>query len=178
MERRPYTLRDALLHFAVKSKKLASPLLEPFGRASQPASVDDDELTALKSKLRRIHATLRDDESLSVTDRSVQLWLAELGDLEHRADTTGDCNRRARWKMKQLEKDYDALKRQLDAVKADNDALLSHNKKLQADNDALLPSTTAATGWSPTAAATGKGRAATSSIAEPLPIAARSNCRL
>ena len=81
-----HTLRDALPHFAVKSKKLASPLLEPFGRASQPASVDDDELTALKSKLRRIRATLRDDENLSVTDRSVQLWLAELGDLEHRAE--------------------------------------------------------------------------------------------
>lgn len=81
-----HTLRDALLHFAVKSKKLASPLLEPFGRASEPATVDDDELTALKSKLRRIRATLRDAESLSVTDRSVQLWLAELGDLEHRAE--------------------------------------------------------------------------------------------
>ncbi|PAN10488.1 hypothetical protein PAHAL_2G096500 [Panicum hallii] len=81
-----HTLRDALLHFAVKSKKLASPLLEPFGRASEPATVDDDELTALRSKLLRIRATLRDAESLSVTDRSVQLWLAELGDLEHRAE--------------------------------------------------------------------------------------------
>ncbi|KAL5218222.1 hypothetical protein ABZP36_018906 [Zizania latifolia] len=46
-------------------------------------------------------------------------------------------NRRARWKTKQLEKDYDALKRQLDAVKAENDALLSHNKKLQAELVAL-----------------------------------------
>uniref|UniRef100_A0A0E0K9C4 Homeobox-leucine zipper protein n=1 Tax=Oryza punctata TaxID=4537 RepID=A0A0E0K9C4_ORYPU len=46
-------------------------------------------------------------------------------------------NRRARWKTKQLEKDYDALKRQLDAVMADNDALLSHNKKLQAEIVAL-----------------------------------------
>ena len=47
--------------------------------------------------------------------------------------STPSQNRRARWKTKQLEKDYDALKRQLDAVKADNDALLSHNKKLQAE---------------------------------------------
>uniref|UniRef100_A0A0E0CVU5 Homeobox-leucine zipper protein n=1 Tax=Oryza meridionalis TaxID=40149 RepID=A0A0E0CVU5_9ORYZ len=46
-------------------------------------------------------------------------------------------NRRARWKTKQLEKDYDALKRQLDAVKAENDALLNHNKKLQAEIVAL-----------------------------------------
>jgi len=42
-------------------------------------------------------------------------------------------NRRARWKTKQLEKDYDVLKRQFDAVKAENDALVSHNKKLQAE---------------------------------------------
>ena len=46
-------------------------------------------------------------------------------------------NRRARWKTKQLEKDYDVLKRQLDDVKAENDALLSHNKKLQAEILAL-----------------------------------------
>ncbi|CAL5076083.1 unnamed protein product [Urochloa decumbens] len=80
------TLREALLHFAVKSKKLATPLLEQFGRATEPATVDDDELAALKSKLQRIRAVLHDAESLSVTDRSVQLWLAELGDLEHHAE--------------------------------------------------------------------------------------------
>ena len=95
-----------------------------------------------------------------------KLQLARALGLQPRQVAIWFQNRRARWKTKQLEKDYDALKRQLDAVKADNDALLSHNKKLQADNDALLPSTTAATGRSPTAAATGKGRAATSSIAE------------
>ena len=39
-------------------------------------------------------------------------------------------NRRARWKTKQLEKDFDLLKRQFDAVKAENDALHSLNKKL------------------------------------------------
>ncbi|KAF8399443.1 hypothetical protein HHK36_015308 [Tetracentron sinense] len=42
-------------------------------------------------------------------------------------------NRRARWKTKQLEKDYDILKRQLDAVKADNDTLQAQNMKLQAE---------------------------------------------
>lgn len=46
-------------------------------------------------------------------------------------------NRRARWKTKQLEKDYDALKRQFDVVKADTEALLAHNKKLQAEILAL-----------------------------------------
>lgn len=42
-------------------------------------------------------------------------------------------NRRARWKTKQLEKDYDVLKRQLEAVKAENDSLLAHNQKLHAE---------------------------------------------
>ncbi|CAL1357404.1 unnamed protein product [Linum trigynum] len=46
-------------------------------------------------------------------------------------------NRRARWKTKQLEKDYDVLKRQFEAVKADNDALQAHNQKLHAEIMAL-----------------------------------------
>ncbi|CAN0923714.1 Homeobox-leucine zipper protein ATHB-13 [Linum grandiflorum] len=46
-------------------------------------------------------------------------------------------NRRARWKTKQLEKDYDVLKRQFEAVKADNDSLQSQNQKLHAEIMAL-----------------------------------------
>ena len=42
-------------------------------------------------------------------------------------------NRRARWKTKQLEKDYDVLKRQFEAIKSENDALQAQNKKLQAE---------------------------------------------
>ncbi|KAG8366321.1 hypothetical protein BUALT_Bualt17G0067700 [Buddleja alternifolia] len=46
-------------------------------------------------------------------------------------------NRRARWKTKQLEKDYEILKRQFEAVKAENDALQTHNQKLHAEVMAL-----------------------------------------
>ncbi|XP_043723147.1 homeobox-leucine zipper protein ATHB-13-like isoform X2 [Telopea speciosissima] len=46
-------------------------------------------------------------------------------------------NRRARWKTKQLEKDYDLLKRQFEAIKADNEALQAQNKKLQTEILAL-----------------------------------------
>ncbi|KAI3467374.1 hypothetical protein Pfo_024037 [Paulownia fortunei] len=46
-------------------------------------------------------------------------------------------NRRARWKTKQLEKDYDLLKRQFEAVKAENDALQAQNQKLHAEILAL-----------------------------------------
>ncbi|KAK8934465.1 Homeobox-leucine zipper protein ATHB-13 [Platanthera zijinensis] len=42
-------------------------------------------------------------------------------------------NRRARWKTKQLEKDYEALKREFDIVRSQNDTLHSHNKMLQAE---------------------------------------------
>ncbi|RZR78132.1 hypothetical protein BHM03_00003381 [Ensete ventricosum] len=42
-------------------------------------------------------------------------------------------NRRARWKTKQLEKDYDVLRRQFDAINAENEALKAHNKKLQTE---------------------------------------------
>ncbi|KAK9090689.1 hypothetical protein Sjap_023866 [Stephania japonica] len=42
-------------------------------------------------------------------------------------------NKRARWKTKQLEKDYDLLKRQLEVVKASNDSLQLENKKLHAE---------------------------------------------
>ncbi|PRQ40817.1 putative transcription factor Homobox-WOX family [Rosa chinensis] len=46
-------------------------------------------------------------------------------------------NRRARWKTKQLEKDYDILKRQFDAIKADNESLQAQNQKLHAEIQAL-----------------------------------------
>ncbi|CAL9766486.1 unnamed protein product, partial [Musa acuminata subsp. burmannicoides] len=39
-------------------------------------------------------------------------------------------NRRARWKTKQLEKDYDVLKRQFEAMKSENEALRAQNQKL------------------------------------------------
>ncbi|KAK1309459.1 Homeobox-leucine zipper protein ATHB-13 [Acorus calamus] len=42
-------------------------------------------------------------------------------------------NRRARWKIKQLERDYDVLKRRFDAVQAENEALISKNKKIQSE---------------------------------------------
>ncbi|XP_074574467.1 homeobox-leucine zipper protein HOX21-like [Curcuma longa] len=46
-------------------------------------------------------------------------------------------NRRARWKTKQLEKDYELLKIQFDAFKSQNETLKQHKKKLRSEILAL-----------------------------------------
>ncbi|KAL8150176.1 hypothetical protein V2J09_019984 [Rumex salicifolius] len=46
-------------------------------------------------------------------------------------------NRRARWRTKQLQTDYDLLKKQLDLLKSDNQSLLALNQKLQCEVSAL-----------------------------------------
>lgn len=68
-------------------------------------------------------------------ERKVQLARA-LG-LQPRQVAIWFQNRRARWKTKQLEKDYDVLKRQFEAIRSENEALQAHNKKLQAEILAL-----------------------------------------
>ncbi|GMH05132.1 hypothetical protein Nepgr_006972 [Nepenthes gracilis] len=64
-------------------------------------------------------------------ERKIQLAKA-LG-LQPRQVSIWFQNRRARWKTKQLEKDYSLLKTQFEALKADNHSLQAHNKKLHAE---------------------------------------------
>ncbi|WZY76078.1 hypothetical protein YC2023_022462 [Brassica napus] len=61
-------------------------------------------------------------------ERKMQLGKA-LG-LQPRQIANWFQNRKSRLKTKQLERDYDTLKKQLDVLKSDNDSLLAHNKKL------------------------------------------------
>lgn len=79
-------LRNFLDDFAFRAKRLAAPLLRPFGPSAEPGAVDDAELDRLKSKLRRIRATLRAAEDRVVADDFVALWLRELRDLEHASE--------------------------------------------------------------------------------------------
>ncbi|CAI0399286.1 unnamed protein product, partial [Linum tenue] len=64
-------------------------------------------------------------------ERKIQL-AKDLG-LQPRQVAIWFQNRRARWKTKRLEKDYDALQSSFDALKADYDGLLKEKDKLKAE---------------------------------------------
>ncbi|KAL0343899.1 UNVERIFIED_CONTAM: Homeobox-leucine zipper protein HAT7 [Sesamum angustifolium] len=98
--------------------------------------MSDDGSQLLGEKKRRLNL-----EQVKALEKSFELGnkleperkmqLARALGLQPRQIAIWFQNRRARWKTKQLEKDYDVLKRQFEALKADNDALKSQNKKLQ-----------------------------------------------
>lgn len=103
---------------------------------------DDGSTQMLGEKKRRLNleqvkALEKSFESGNKLEPERKMRLALALGLQPRQVAIWFQNRRARWKTKQLEKDYDVLKRQFEALKSDNNALKSQNKKLQSQLIAL-----------------------------------------
>ncbi|CAH1420358.1 unnamed protein product [Lactuca virosa] len=97
----------------------------------------EDEGSQLGEKKRRLNL-----EQVKALEKSFELGnklepdrkrqLARALGLQPRQVAIWFQNRRARWKTKQLERDYNVLKKQVDSIRADNDSLKNKNQKLHA----------------------------------------------
>lgn len=119
---------------------------EGFEERNEDDEYSDDGSQAGEKKIRRLNieqvkALEKNFELGNKLDPQRKVQLARALGLQPRQIAIWFQNRRARWKTKQLEKDFHLLKRQFDSVKADNDALLAQNKKLHAQVLALKQGT-------------------------------------
>lgn len=97
---------------------------------------DGSQLTGEKKRrlnMEQVRTLEKNFEQGNKLEPERKIQLARALGLQPRQIAIWFQNRRARWKTKQLEKDYQVLKRQFESVKADNDALQSQNQKLQAE---------------------------------------------
>ncbi|XP_076960136.1 homeobox-leucine zipper protein HAT7-like [Bidens hawaiensis] len=115
----------------------------------------DDDGSQLGEKKRRLNldqvkALEKSFELANKLEPERKRQLARALGLQPRQVAIWFQNRRARWKTKQLEKDYNVLKTQVDSIKADNDKLKNHNNKLHAQLMALKgqESTSVRDSWS------------------------------
>lgn len=103
--------------------------------------LSDDGLLGGEKKRRlnmeQVKTLERNFEFGNKLDPERKMQLARALGLQPRQIAIWFQNRRARWKTKQLEKDYDVLKSQFEAIKKQNESLVSQNHKLQAEIMAL-----------------------------------------
>ncbi|KAF5725359.1 homeobox protein [Tripterygium wilfordii] len=96
-------------------------------------SDDGSQLLGEKKKRLNIEQVKALEKSFELGNKlnpESKMQLANALDLQPRQIAIWFQNRRARWKTKQLEKDYEVLKKQFNSLKADNDALHAQNKKM------------------------------------------------
>ncbi|KAG8366829.1 hypothetical protein BUALT_Bualt16G0008600 [Buddleja alternifolia] len=101
---------------------------------------DCDQLLGEKKRrlsIEQVRALEKSFELGNKLDSERKMELARGLGLQPRQIAIWFQNRRARWKTKQLEKDYDTLRRRVESIKADNDALKNQNKKLHSQLMAL-----------------------------------------
>ncbi|CAH9067858.1 unnamed protein product [Cuscuta europaea] len=111
-------------------------------RGGEDEMSDDGSSAQLGEKKRRlgleqVKALEKSFEQGNKLEPERKMELARALGLQPRQIAIWFQNRRARSKTKQLEKDYDLLKRQLEALSSDNNALKSRNKKLHCELLAL-----------------------------------------
>ncbi|GLT36952.1 hypothetical protein SLA2020_112970 [Shorea laevis] len=127
--------------FLGKRSSMSFPGIDVCEEANGEGDLSDDGSQAGEKKKRlnmeQVKTLEKNFELGNKLEPERKMQLARALGLQPRQIAIWFQNRRARWKTKQLEKDYDLLKRQCEALKADNDALQAQNRKLHAEILAL-----------------------------------------
>ncbi|CAN6847908.1 unnamed protein product [Brassica oleracea] len=130
-------------HHHLTQKTLATTNMNDHDQLGEEDNLSDDGshmMLGEKKKrlnLEQVRALEKSFELGNKLEPERKMQLAKALGLQPRQIAIWFQNRRARWKTKQLERDYDSLKKQFDVLKSDNDSLLAHNKKLHAELVAL-----------------------------------------
>ncbi|XP_010532854.1 PREDICTED: homeobox-leucine zipper protein ATHB-13-like [Tarenaya hassleriana] len=112
------------------------------GNANGEEELSDDGSTQIGEKKRRlsveqVKALEKSFEIGNKLEPERKMQLAKTLNLQPRQVAIWFQNRRARWKTKQLEKDYDVLRRQFENLKAENEILRAQNQEMHAQLVAL-----------------------------------------